>query len=186
MKVEKGEVRRAKTVSKLGRERRRMVRVSKSIRSELIQAGGGVKGDKKRPMLKRMSSRLNSKGHIFDGQVLHRDVANYQLIDITDPLLYDLIHDPRARKDHVDVSTWNGRRRPGNRLRHTLTLFTLSHSRSPDGSIRNNSTRSKPFFVVNGSQCLTVEHAQTKIVLISSKNSKISNLVNRQADRSAG
>lgn len=51
------------------------------------------------------SYRLRSLGHTFDGKVLHRDVGNYQLVDIHDPLLASMIHDERARKDKCDVST---------------------------------------------------------------------------------
>lgn len=44
------------------------------------------------------------KSHIFDGKELHRSEATYQLVDITDSLLYDLIRDPNARSSTVDVS----------------------------------------------------------------------------------
>lgn len=46
-----------------------------------------------------------NKSHLFDGQVLHRDIANYQLCDVTDPLLARLIRDPRALGDTLDVSS---------------------------------------------------------------------------------
>ncbi len=45
-----------------------------------------------------------SKGYIFDGRILHRDVANYQLIDITDPLLAGLIRNEKARREKLTVS----------------------------------------------------------------------------------
>lgn len=44
------------------------------------------------------------KGHLFDGQVLHRDQADYQLCDITDPLIQKIIKDPKNLRDVCDVS----------------------------------------------------------------------------------
>lgn len=49
-----------------------------------------------------------SKAHIFDGKTLHRDIANYQLCDVTDQFLMNLIHEPRARQDTLDVSSMSG------------------------------------------------------------------------------
>lgn len=45
-----------------------------------------------------------AKAHIFDGKILHRDIANYQLCDVTDQFLVNLIHQPKARQDTLDVS----------------------------------------------------------------------------------
>lgn len=42
--------------------------------------------------------------HIFDGKTLHKAEATYQLIDITDAQLYDLIREPIARRSSPDVS----------------------------------------------------------------------------------
>jgi hypothetical protein len=42
--------------------------------------------------------------HIFDGKTLHKAEATYQLIDITDGQLYDLIREPIARRSSPDVS----------------------------------------------------------------------------------
>ncbi|SCV68525.1 BQ2448_646 [Microbotryum intermedium] len=42
------------------------------------------------------SRAKSTSSHIFDGQTLHSPIANFQLIDITDPLLVELIHAPDA------------------------------------------------------------------------------------------
>lgn len=55
----------------------------------------------------RTTHCLYRLGHIFDGVTLHRDIGNYQLIDIHDPLLSSMIHDERARKAQPDfLSGW--------------------------------------------------------------------------------
>ncbi|KAJ9123966.1 hypothetical protein QFC22_000757 [Naganishia vaughanmartiniae] len=43
--------------------------------------------------------------HIFDGKTLHKAEATYQLIDITDGLLYGLIREPIARRSNPDVNS---------------------------------------------------------------------------------
>ncbi|ORY27193.1 RNA polymerase III transcription factor IIIC subunit-domain-containing protein [Naematelia encephala] len=43
-----------------------------------------------------------SRGHIFDGQVIHRDRPDYQLCDITDPLIRQYLDDPTNVKDDCD------------------------------------------------------------------------------------
>ncbi|KAJ9093798.1 hypothetical protein QFC19_008175 [Naganishia cerealis] len=49
----------------------------------------------------------NSYIHIFDGKTFHKSEATYQLIDITDRQLYDLIRDPVARRTSPDaMSGW--------------------------------------------------------------------------------
>ncbi|KAK4686342.1 general transcription factor 3C polypeptide 5 (transcription factor C subunit 1), partial [Tremellales sp. Uapishka_1] len=40
-----------------------------------------------------------SKGHIFDGQILHRDRPDFQLCDLTDPLICKYVHDPSVPKE---------------------------------------------------------------------------------------
>lgn len=47
---------------------------------------------------------MDRKSHLFDGKTLHRDVGNFQVCDISDPLLSSLIHDPRALSTELDVS----------------------------------------------------------------------------------
>ncbi|KZW04045.1 hypothetical protein EXIGLDRAFT_13046 [Exidia glandulosa HHB12029] len=44
----------------------------------------------------------NTKSHIFDGQQTYTDTAVFQLCDITDPLLKELIDDPDAVRETVD------------------------------------------------------------------------------------
>lgn len=39
---------------------------------------------------------LNQQTHLFDGQTIHSTVGNYQLCDISDPLIKNLIHAPEA------------------------------------------------------------------------------------------
>ncbi|KAG7530776.1 hypothetical protein FFLO_04818 [Filobasidium floriforme] len=46
-----------------------------------------------------------TKSHLFDGKVLHRDVGNFQLCDISEPLLESMIHNPRALSDRLDDTT---------------------------------------------------------------------------------
>lgn len=47
---------------------------------------------------------LCSREHIFDGRVLNRDRPDYQLCDITDPLIKKYIDDPRIVTETCDVS----------------------------------------------------------------------------------
>ncbi|CAK9787278.1 hypothetical protein CC85DRAFT_284365 [Cutaneotrichosporon oleaginosum] len=47
----------------------------------------------------------NAKIHIFDGQVLHRNKPDYQLIDITDPFIAKYIYDPTCMMDVCDHHT---------------------------------------------------------------------------------
>ena len=45
-----------------------------------------------------------TQGHIFDGQTLHRDKPDYQLCDITDPLISKFINDEANTTEVYDVS----------------------------------------------------------------------------------
>lgn len=46
----------------------------------------------------------DSKAHLFDGQEIHRGKPDFQLCDITDPLIRKYIDDPNLRTDTCDVS----------------------------------------------------------------------------------
>lgn len=41
---------------------------------------------------------------MFDGVILHRNKPDYQLIDITDPVILPFIYDPMGLHDTCDVS----------------------------------------------------------------------------------
>ncbi|PPQ95507.1 hypothetical protein CVT26_008535 [Gymnopilus dilepis] len=79
----------------------------------------------------RMSSLEHSRGqdkeaerrnsHIFDGQTLTKETAAFQLCDITDPMLKEMIEDPDALRETCDVS------RPP--LCLTLTVLRISQER---------------------------------------------------------
>jgi len=43
--------------------------------------------------------------YIFDGQVIHRNKPDYQLVDITDPFISRFIYDPLSLQDTCEVST---------------------------------------------------------------------------------
>lgn len=43
------------------------------------------------------------KVHIFNGELLHQNKSDYQLLDITDPEITDYIWDPVNRWSHCDV-----------------------------------------------------------------------------------
>ena len=45
-----------------------------------------------------------SRDYIFDGNTLHRDRPDYQLCDITDPLIAKYINDPANVSETCDVS----------------------------------------------------------------------------------
>ena len=44
-----------------------------------------------------------SREHIFDGEVLHRFRPDYQITDITDPLIRKVIDDPAHVSSFCDV-----------------------------------------------------------------------------------
>ena len=46
---------------------------------------------------------ISSRDYIFDGKILHRDRPDYQLCDITDPLIAKYINDPAYASDTCDV-----------------------------------------------------------------------------------
>lgn len=41
--------------------------------------------------------------HIFDGRTAHREIGNYQLCDISDPLLRQLLDDPKWHTNFCNV-----------------------------------------------------------------------------------
>lgn len=49
----------------------------------------------------------NSREYIFDGQELHLDRPDYQLCDITDPLIVKFIEDPANLSETYDVSDFS-------------------------------------------------------------------------------
>lgn len=47
--------------------------------------------------------QMNRNSHIFDGQTLTKETAAFQLCDITDPMLKDMIEDLDGLRDACDV-----------------------------------------------------------------------------------
>lgn len=46
----------------------------------------------------------DENSHIFDGQAVHRNVGNYQLCDMTDPFLQEVIQNDEFVREECDVS----------------------------------------------------------------------------------
>jgi hypothetical protein len=49
-------------------------------------------------------SYSDERSHIFDGETAHRNIGNYQLCDITDPFLQEVIQNTEFVRDACDVS----------------------------------------------------------------------------------
>lgn len=79
--------------------------------------------------------------HIFDGQTLTKETAAFQLCDIVDPMLKEMIEDPDALRDTCDVRAVIFVYESELRLIRNETVGT-QHMRS---------SRSRPFFDTNSS-----------------------------------
>lgn len=63
-------------------------------------------------LMRNCNSDLNS--HIFDGENVHGNIGNYQLCDLTDPLLKNLIQDEEFVREECDVSCFSLRLKSNN------------------------------------------------------------------------
>lgn len=116
----------------------------------------------------RRAADLSTRTHIFDGVTVTTETAAFQLCDIEDALLKDMIEDEEAVRDtcNVHIPSIVG-----------IAQLTLHTSRSETGGIRRtNSSASKLFCASNFSRCW-------KAMLSLTKNAKRYSLRQRDCTR---
>jgi hypothetical protein len=104
------------------------------------------------------------KSHIFDGKTVTKETAAFQLCDIVDPMLKEMIEDTNDLRETCHVRLFS----PAPSL-HTLSSHSLTHTRehnrnATDGTPRMPSSASKLSCDTNSSLCSTASQRQTRSV----------------------
>lgn len=61
-------------------------------------------GETKLWVTRNMLMLIRSRSHIFDGKDLTKETAAFQLCDIEDPMLMEMINDPNNMQEECNVS----------------------------------------------------------------------------------
>lgn len=97
-----------------------------------------------------MASR---QSHIFDGVNITKETAAFQLCDIHDPMLMDIIRNEDDLREVCDVSLFS----------HSHYNNSTLGRNETDGIQPMRSSESKPYFATNSSPCSRDMWQQTKI-----------------------
>lgn len=112
------------------------------------------------------SDVLSRTSHIFDGRTLTKETAAFQLCDIEDPMLKEMIQDTNDLRETCDVGV--------SMLFFILHAYQQANTRSVTDGIRHTySSASRPCFGINSSPCSMGILRRTKNVATCSQLIKV-------------
>ena len=101
---------------------------------------------------------IRSRSHIFDGKDLTKETAAFQLCDIEDPMLMEMINDPNNMQEECNVSS--------NFLGHAQSTQLLYKRNVTVGTPLKRTNESRWFFVTNSFRCWKATSLRTRNVVI--------------------